>query len=221
MSSQAIFGIGISRTLITTFYQREDLGLTKEELKLTREEIKSQHLETTFFHMLRLQQDIVAAIDLHRQTETGQQEMKGRDCFKIFSKRIKRYYEAEKKTSPSAPTRELIYTAYQGYWEKSQSDLGHYLRSLYNVFKYVSEHEFTDKKQYSNIARAQLSDFELVVLFYNCTSKKGANFIKYAKEFAIFDNLDTTLLIDKTHIALLPAEVYGNNEAALAILKNS
>ena len=57
-------GLAFSGLLITIFYQREDLGLTKEELRLTREEIKAQHLETTFFHMLRLQQDIVAGIDL-------------------------------------------------------------------------------------------------------------------------------------------------------------
>ncbi len=210
-------GLAFAGLLITIFYQREDLGLTKEELKLTREEIKAQHLETTFFHMLRLQQDIVSGIDLQRQTDGGQQETRGRDCFKVFVKRINRFYEDAMKATPQAPVDDLVRAAYQTLWEKSQSDLGHYFRSLYNVFKYISEHDFTDKKQYGNIARAQLSDFELVILLYNCTSRNGANFIKYSKEFAIFDNLDVSLLIEESHVDLLPIETYGNNKEAITI----
>lgn len=211
-------GLAFAGLLITIFYQREDLGLTKEELKLTREEIKAQHLETTFFHMLKLQQDIVAAIDLQRQTYEGvQQETKGRDCFKVFVKRIRKFYEEASKHYPNAEVETLVHQAYQTLWERSQSDLGHYLRSLYNVFKYVSEHEFSDKKQYGNIARAQISDFELVILLYNCTSKNGKNFIKYAEEFAIFDNLDPNLLIEDSHVNLLPITAFGDNEKALTI----
>ena len=211
-------GLAFAGLLITIFYQREDLGLTKEELRLTREEIKAQHLETTFFHMLKLQQDIVAAIDLQRQTnDGGQQETRGRDCFKVFVRRIKRFHDDAKKADSDEEMDTLVHQAYQVLWEKSQSDLGHYFRSLYNVFKYVSEHEFSDKKQYGNIARAQISDFELVILLYNCTSKNGKNFIKYAEEFAIFDNLDPDLLIENKHINLLPIAVYGDNEKALTI----
>ena len=210
-------GLAFAGLLITIFYQREDLGLTKEELRLTREEIKAQHLETTFFHMLRLQQDIVAGIDLQRQIEGGQQETKGRDCFKVFVKRIQRNYQDELKANPNNDEHSLSDAAYESLWIKSQSDLGHYFRSLYNVFRYVSEHEFTDKKQYGSIARAQLSDFELVVLLYNCTNHRGKNFARYAEEFEIFDNIDISLLIKPEHVNLLPKSVFGNNQAALTI----
>lgn len=211
-------GLAFAGLLITIFYQREDLGLTKEELRLTREEIKAQHLETTFFHMLRLQQDIVAGIDLHRAIEGGgQQETKGRDCFKVFVKRIRRNYDDELKSNPSSDERSLSTAAYEQLWLKSQSDLGHYFRSLYNVFRYVSEHEFTDKKQYGSIARAQLSDFELVVLLYNCANHRGANFIRFAEEFEIFDNLDVSLLVKPEHVKLLPVDVFGENQEALTI----
>lgn len=210
-------GLAFAGLIITIFYQREDLGLTKEELRLTREEIKAQHLETTFFHMLRLQQDIVAGIDLQRQIEGGQQETKGRDCFKVFVKRIQRNYQDELKANPNADERTLSGAAYELLWVKSQSDLGHYFRSLYNVFRYVSEHEFTDKKQYGSIARAQLSDFELVVLLYNCANHRGKNFVRYAEEFEMFDNLDISLLVKPEHVNLLPASVFGGNKLALSM----
>lgn len=210
-------GLAFSGLLITIFYQREDLGLTKEELRLTREEIKSQHLETTFFHMLRLQQDIVSGIDLQRPTEGGQQETNGRDCFKVFVKRLQRNYQDEMKVNPARDEQLLADAAYEQLWAKSQSDLGHYFRSLYNVFRYVSEHEFTDRKQYGSIARAQLSDFELVVLFYNCINVRGTNFVRFAEEFEIFDNLDASLLMKPEHVGLLPAGVFGENQQALTI----
>ena len=168
--------------------------------------------------MLKFQQDIVSAIDLQRQnTDGAQQHTRGRDCFKVFSNRIRRFYDDATKTVPHAPIESLTHQAYQKMWEKSQSDLGHYFRSPYNVFKYISEHEFRDKKQYSNIARAQISDFELVVLLYNCTSDNGKKFIKYAVEFAIFDNLDPDLLIKQNHVNLLPLAAYGDNQKALKI----
>lgn len=210
-------GLAFGGLLITVLYQREDLGLTKQELKLTREEIKTQHLETTFFHMLRLHQDVVTGIDLQRQTKTGQQETRGRDCFRVFRNRLESPYEEDKKASPSGDERAFITKAYDSLWEQSQSDLGHYFRGLYNVFKYLSEHDFNDKKQYGNIARAQLSDYELVILFYNCLSERGKNFIRYAKEFAIFDNLDVSLLLNKGHVHFLDRDAYGNNTEALIL----
>lgn len=210
-------GLAFGGLLITVLYQREDLVLTKEELKLTREEIKAQHLETTFFHMLRLHQDVVAGIDLQRQTNKGQQETRGRDCFRVFQHRLERTYEDEKKKDQNGDERAFVTTAFNSLWEQSQSDLGHYFRGLYNVFKYLSEHDFNDKKQYGNIARAQLSDYELVVLLYNCLSERGRNFVRYAKEFAIFDNLDISLLLNKDHVRFLDLEAFGDNAEALAL----
>ncbi|EIK44158.1 hypothetical protein O59_003239 [Cellvibrio sp. BR] len=209
-------GLAFAGLLVTIFNQREDLGLTKEELRLTREDIKAQHLDTTFFHMLKLQQDIVAGIDLHRSINGNERETKGRDCFKVFSRRIRRAYE-RLKPNHSTGEQQVIADAYNQIWLKSQSDLGHYFRSLYNLFKYLSENNFSDKKQFGRIARAQLSDYELVVLFYNCVNTKGSSFIRYAKEFEIFDNLDIALLIKKEHVKLLPIKVYGENQPALSI----
>ncbi|BBU69651.1 putative phage abortive infection protein [Fluviibacter phosphoraccumulans] len=210
-------GLAFGGLLITVLYQREDLGLTKEELKLTRDEIKAQHLETTFFHMLRLHQDVVTGIDLQRQTNKGQQETKGRDCFRVFRQRLEWPYEDAKRANPNGGERVFVTKAYDSMWEQSQSDLGHYFRGLYNVFRYLSEHDFNDKKQYGNIARAQLSDLELIVLFYNCLSERGKNFIRYAKEFAIFDNLDLSLLLNKEHVRLLDREAFGSNAEALTL----
>lgn len=209
-------GLAFGGLLITVFYQREDLGLTKEELQLTRTEIKAQHLETTFFHMLRLHQDVVSGMDLMAKTQEEQyRNVQGRDCFRIFRTRLERAYKNVKKENPTQDEQAVIVQSFDRLWETSQSDLGHYFRGLYTAFKYLSEHDFTDKKQYGNIARALLSDFELVILFYNCLTERGKNFTRYAIEFEIFDNLDLTLLLANEHALLLDAGVFGSNADAL------
>ncbi len=61
------------------------------------------------------------------------------------------------------------------------TDYGHYFRNLYRMIKMVNEKKFVAddienfKIQYSytSIIRAQLSDYEIMWLFFNCISDKG------------------------------------------------
>jgi hypothetical protein len=52
----------------------------------------------------------------------------------------------------------------------------HYFRNLYHVLKFIDESELisnTEKSNYSKFVRAQLSEVELVVIFYNSIAKIG------------------------------------------------
>jgi len=205
-------GLAFAGIVLTILLQREELQLQRNELKLTREEFQNQHstikrqnFESTFFQMLRLHNDILNGIDLSGRTENT-----GRDCFVIFLGRIEGYYTAVEKEKPSASEVEKINLAYAEFWRKTQQDLGHYFRYLYTVFKFIKESDVANKKLYSNIVRAQLSDQELAVLFYNCLYRFGVEKFKpLTEEFAIFDNLPGDMIINPRHRELYRPEAFG------------
>lgn len=75
---------------------------------------------------------------------------------------------------------------YDGIYFKLSTDFGHYFRNLYRIIKMVDEKKFSDnpiedykiKYSYTSIVRAQLSDDEIVWLFFNCLSDKGSEKFK-------------------------------------------
>ena len=108
--------------------------------------------------------------------------------------------------------------AYNSILASHQGDLGLYFRSLYTVFRFIEASGESDQKHFALVVRSLLSDFELVFLFYNCLSSKGERFMRFAKIYALFDNLDISLLLSIDHVYLISAEAYGGNAEALRVL---
>lgn len=203
-------GLAFASIVLTILLQREELQLQRKELQLTREEFRSQHstikrqnFESTFFQMLRLHNDILSGIDL-----AGKNHNTGRDCFVIFLNSIKRLHTIYHKKQASEC--ENMNLAYSQFWTENQKDLGHYFRYLYIIFEFIKGSDVTDKKMYSNIVRAQLSDQELAVLFYNCLYNSGEEKFKpLIEEFAIFNDLPVDSLISPGHKELYRPEAFG------------
>ena len=187
-------GLAFSGVLISLLFQRKDLAET-------RGQVARQQFESQFYNMLALQHSVVSEFDLKKD---GVVSRTGRDCFKSWCNYLRQSY-----VDSSGELR--IDGAYAELWKRHRGDLSLYYRSLYSVFRYVSDCDHADKTKFGTIARSFLSDFELVILFYNCLSEQGYNFRKYAKEFAIFNNLDPMMLLDPRHVALLDFQVYGKN----------
>ncbi|MDI2588063.1 hypothetical protein OR571_13295 [Psychrobacillus sp. NEAU-3TGS] len=70
--------------------------------------------------------------------------------------------------------------------------IGHYYRNLYRIVKYINESDLIShelKKEFRGILRAQLSSFELMMLFYNVMySEKGEKFNDQLQNKNFFDN---------------------------------
>ncbi len=86
----------------------------------------------------------------------------------------------------------------QGYNYMAENDdlsfLDHYFRHLYRIIKYVDDHKnlFTLRERYEYVCllRAQLSDYELGLVFYNCLSDNGRDKFKpLAEKYALFNNI--------------------------------
>lgn len=180
-----------------------------------------QRFEGTFFQLLSLHQEIVKSIDLYNP-ET-QRTIHGRDCFKVFYERFINQYDNtlyysthpnEKYLGQDLRTPDLseefryqivtllskvdtIDSAYNDFYEKNQSEIGHYFRSLYNISKFIHTSDIENKRLYSNLLRAQLSVDEMALLFYNCLSDLGRKKFKpLIEEYSLLKGIPNELLID-------------------------
>lgn len=181
--------------LLTLRLQKKELVLTRNELERSADalenqlaSLKNQSFENTFFRLLEFQNSIVNSIDLRYGTEI----IKGRDCFNLFYDRLKNEYD--QLGGPNKVDR--LNEAYQAFWGKYQSELGHYYRFLYNFIRFLDQ-QSADDRLYIKLLRSQLSDQELLLLFYNCLSPQGEKFKGYVEKYALLDNLPGERLLDQ------------------------
>jgi hypothetical protein len=78
-------------------------------------------------------------------------------------------YRCKGKQDPEAK----LMAVYGHYYHIYQSILGHYFRNLYHMVKFVENSKVMDKRVYMGLLRAQLSNYELVLLAYNGMYKYG------------------------------------------------
>lgn len=202
--------------LLTLWLQRQEISLTRDEMvrsadALERQDLtlKLQSFENTFFEMLRLHNSIVESIDLVNP-ETGV-VTKGRDAFNVFYTRLTKIYRSNVEKSKGKYTqREIAELAYFIFWKDSRTELGHYFRFLFNFMRFIQKSDIKDSF-YVKLLRSQLSDQELLVLFYNNISEAGEPFRLYANCYELFDNLPVVRLLDKRHADFADKESYGNN----------
>lgn len=115
-----------------------------------------------------------------------------------------------------------IKNSYINTYKSVQADFGHYFRNLYRIIKLVDETEFhthsefetseNDEKyfdmlkytmanyktryKYTSMIRSQLSDYELLWLFYNCLSDNGnEKFKPLIEKYSLLKNIPK----DKLH----------------------
>ena len=203
--------------LLTILLQRKELALTRDEMTRSADALEKQDktlqrqsFENTFFEMLRLHNSILDSIDLVNP-ETNQ-ITKGRDAFNVFYNRLaKKYREIDGKKSSKVDQKAIVELTYFLFWRDARTELGHYFRFLFNFFRFLENSEIDDEF-YPKLLRSQLSDQELLLLFYNNVSKQGAAFQIYAERYALFDNLSVERLLNHKHANFASAEAYGKNE---------
>ena len=201
--------------LLTIWLQRQELILTREEMSrsataLENQEItlRKQSFENTFFEMLRLHNSILDSIDLVN-SETGRVS-RGRDAFNVFYTRLTKIYRANRIKSSGRSKREIAELSYFIFWKDAQTELGHYFRFLFNFFRFIEDSNIKDDF-YAKLVRSQLSDQELLILFYNNISIPGEPFRRFANLYRLFDNLPVVRLLEKEHAGFADSESYGKN----------
>ncbi|MES2726868.1 MAG: putative phage abortive infection protein [Bacteroidota bacterium] len=109
--------------------------------------------------------------------------------------------------------KEFCGIVYTYSYERFDTQLGHLFRYIYNAMQFVINECKTDVSQqkiYINFIQAQLSNYQLVIMFYSGVSKTSfsiddeAKFHTDADKFEIFQNLNGNLLFDPEHYKFYP-----------------
>jgi hypothetical protein len=209
-------GLAFAGVIYAILLQRKELELQREELRQTRDELHAQtkHLaeqnatlseqaaNSTFFELLRLHNEIVGAIDLVNKQQ-GTTIARGRDCFYVFYRTLRAKYSEQKEKNPNRSDLDRIQAGYKVFYSEHQADIGHYFRSIYNLVKFVDRSKFEDKRVYSNLIRAQLSSYEVALLFYNCLSELGSEKFKpLVERYAMLKHLPREALFHEDRAAM-------------------
>lgn len=223
-SLQALFsGLAFAGVILAIFLQQQELALQRRELADTREVIEGQrkqleaqsqtlqkqNFEDTFFRMLELHNDIVGQMTDAISLPGGPELMRtGRDCFAgLYRFELKGAYQYA--TERSSSTVDFFDTMWGEFFKDNGWRVGHYFRHLYHIVRFVSESDRPDKQFYTNLVRAQLSTYELALLFYNCLAPVGRRRFKgLVEKYALLENLPTAILptedvlLDPSHRSL-------------------
>ncbi|ARW81567.1 putative phage abortive infection protein [Aeromonas salmonicida] len=210
-SGLAFFGI-----VVSIFMQSEELNDTRREIKSQTEQFSSQtqvmfkqSFENTFFQLLGLNNEIVKSADInikhksslfHNVNFSGT----GRDAFKELSS----YFSAYREKYYYLPCED----AYETFHDEINDFLGHYFRAIYQSLKLIdgAPLDHIQKKEYANMLRAQMSKYELELLFYNCISRLGAvKFRPLLEKYEFFEHLSSSININGGLLLKYDISVFG------------
>jgi hypothetical protein len=207
-------GLAFAGVCYAIILQRNEIKIARSEIRYTRiimeeqkENIKKQNIsiqtksfEDTFFRMLEFLTGITDKIRLETVIVSSQRMVSGKESFTILLKRLRRKLEIEVR-----PFDEY----YEDFYRENNAILGHYFRFLFNVMNFIDNSEIENKEFYAKIVRAQLSDDEVAVLFYNGLSARGKRFKPLIERYGLLKNLNDRSVMDSELIPRYEAAAFG------------
>ncbi len=213
-------GLAFAGLIITIVMQKDELALQREELSLTRQELtgqreemeiqnetmKIQRFENTFFKQLEFL--AICRNDIFHKISDNTSPLIGRNAIKnMYEDFVKNHLKKWQDKSDGYGYRlsyiddlkeiSTLQEKYSDFYSEEYGDeLGQYFRTIYNILKFVDTNKLiSDKKIYTNLLRAQLSRYELSLLFYNCLSSFGEKkMMPLVKKYEILKHLEKSTL---------------------------
>ncbi|RCX05887.1 MULTISPECIES: putative phage abortive infection protein [Kosakonia] len=223
--------LGFCGVLWTIKLQTDATRNIENDSKNREESDKLRDFENSFFNMLNILQTIIK--DMKIPAGKNSKGREGRSVFSYHYLRFKIHCQTEyafddfkhidENIFSLNNERDLFTERFANYFKGKSNNFSHYYRYLYNLFKFIAESSINDnaKKKYANILRAQISNNELMMLFYNGISKHGLKFQFYIEEYSIFDNLPIDRLISDAHVLFYDLKAWGENRDALLLLESA
>ena len=148
--------------------QRKELEETREVFKIQNETMAIQKFESTFFNLLSNHHEIVNAMRINFNNNNNLPiEKVGRDVFHYSYKALSNKLEI---LPSDLNTPEAISSIYFEVYTITQNNFAHYFRNLSSIIKFINNSESiteSDKLMYASMISSQLSDYELLWLFYD------------------------------------------------------
>lgn len=222
-ASNALFsGLAFIGLIYAILLQRSELALQRIELKLTRKEMKGsreqlelqkqqmeiQNFENKFFQMVKIWMEIqIASSAAANEGKFG--------GFTNLMRMVDDSIMKAQSNKPEATDLHCINIGYCNTLVTRAASIKFYMRTLYNILKLVDRAKLgiDDKKFYSNIVRAQLSQPELVVIFYNGLSELGRDKFKpLIEKYSLLKHLDHYDLVSETHSKLYEPSAFAGSK---------
>jgi hypothetical protein len=174
--------------------QIDEVVAQTKEFRIQNEMSRDQKNEETFFQLLRFHNEIISTIELeHTDVDfaTGENITKsivGRKAFVEYYDIFKRFFgETSESIVPDGDesTAKLFDTCYNTFYLEYQADLGHYFRNLYNILKFTKSVKVEIRPFFLSLLIAQLSNYELTLLFFHCLRQTNTEFKKLVEEFEV------------------------------------
>lgn len=168
---------------------------------------KKQVFESNFFQMLNHLNEITKDINVSIYAPLLMREVQtvGRGSFKAMNDALKSKYKFKAiYFSDDDSQRKTLTSLYERFWDEYGGNLGHYFRWLYHLMKFVDMSDSKDKDFYIKLICAQLSNQELVLLFYNSSFVRGENFAPLLIKYNIMSNTEPEDLGNESHKTLIP-----------------
>lgn len=207
--------MGVSYSLVMqadAFKHSEKVSETQQSYTL------KQSFENNLFQMLSLLQEIISEVRVRKTNvdENDDPVRVGRSTFKvIFELKYAKHKYTYNNIKYDSLSEVYVHLSdlFKGRGGDTQLNLGHYFRFLYNIFRYISESSVSEKEkfEYAKIVRAQISNYELLLLFYNVMHVDGIKFQKYVVKYQLFDNLPIDMLLNPCHALLFDVDAFGEN----------
>ncbi|MBI5325733.1 MAG: putative phage abortive infection protein [Ignavibacteriae bacterium] len=201
-------------------FQRMELKSQRHELELNRQEVieQTQQLraqnqtlfiqtfENTFFQLVTLHNDIVnnIAIEHYDVVSNTERKIAGRQCFFQFYNDFKyifsNHIEIVGGTFPEKDDIQgTLNEAFLNFFNSHQEILGHYLRNVHNIIKYIDASDVKNKWFYTNLFHDHLSNYELCILLYYCISDIGIKLKPLAEKYSLLENIPVDEILDMRH----------------------
>ncbi|HCG5924599.1 TPA: putative phage abortive infection protein [Vibrio parahaemolyticus] len=227
-------GLAFAGIITSIFLQSQELRETraeirgqKEEFELQTKAMNKQVFETTFFQLLQLNNEIVQSLQIEEGYSTNRKLLHGRGVFRVLyvDKLVENgaSYEYSRQFGDNETFGDDINGHYLRFHRVYGHLVGHYFRNVYQILKYVDQSTVEDKKFYSNLLRAQMSDYELGLLFYNCISDLGNTKFKFLiEQYQFFEHLNRLNSIEDHEIGMYSKNAYGTtNTSFIEICENN
>ena len=202
ISLEHIGQIGDSFNILTSLFAGLAFGaiivtikVQQQELIETREELERQKFDNKFFQMLNQFNNISNNLILEKDAK----ELKGKYIFKslneYFDEKILELYEEDIYNNTVKDNKfEYFKNIFNNFNNDYDTTFKYIFLNLYQILKYIDKNIKNENiaKEYTNLLRAQLTKYELILLAYNAVGVQNFTTNDYQKlleKYNFFEHL--------------------------------
>ncbi|MBK9624513.1 MAG: putative phage abortive infection protein [Rhodocyclaceae bacterium] len=209
-------GLAFAGIIVSIALQSKELRDTRLELQGQKEQfviqnssLKRQVFENTFFQLLHLHNEVVGGINTTKGYGNNKHNLSGRPAISAL---FEMFVDGEHHSNfPGEEKPKSRVEDYDRFFKIYHDTIGHYFRNIYQILKFVDSSLIDDKRFYTNLLRAQLSSYELGLLFYNCLSGLGSEKFKpLIEKYSFLEHLPRYDLITSEEIQKYNLSAFGS-----------